>query len=255
MRSLSATEVLQVWERGQGVAPVERALDLLAAASPGTPAQEFARLPLGQRDSLLLALRQATFGPRLSIYAECPRCGDRLEFEADTREILSGSGLELSPLALEEKSSGGLELEGLSLRFRLPDSRDLAAVEKSPSPAAARRILIERCVIEARRGEETLPPAELPADALARLGEALAQADPLADVTFDLTCPSCAQRWLLAFDIAMFFWSELQSLAKRLLREVHLLARAYGWREGDILALSAARRQTYLEFVQSGGPL
>jgi len=51
------------------------------------------------------------------------------------------------------------------------------------------------------------------------------------------------------FDIVSFFWSEICVQAKRLLREVHILARAYGWREADILSMSAARRQLYLEMV------
>jgi hypothetical protein len=33
---------------------------------------------------------------------------------------------------------------------------------------------------------------------------------------------------------------------------VHLLARAYGWRETDILALSARRRQSYIELIEGG---
>jgi hypothetical protein len=33
------------------------------------------------------------------------------------------------------------------------------------------------------------------------------------------------------------------------MREVHRLARVYGWREADILSMSASRRQFYLEMV------
>jgi len=53
----------------------------------------------------------------------------------------------------------------------------------------------------------------------------------------------------MTFDIASFFWAEICVQAKRLLREVHTLARAYGWREMDILSMSPARRQFYLEMV------
>jgi hypothetical protein len=37
--------------------------------------------------------------------------------------------------------------------------------------------------------------------------------------------------------------------ARSLLAEVHSLARAYGWTESEILALSPQRRSTYLEMV------
>ena len=50
-------------------------------------------------------------------------------------------------------------------------------------------------------------------------------------------------------DIGEFFWRELTVQAKRLLREVHLLARGYGWREADVLALHPRRRQAYLDLL------
>ena len=37
--------------------------------------------------------------------------------------------------------------------------------------------------------------------------------------------------------------------ATRLLGEVHTLARAYHWREAEILAMSSRRRQAYLELA------
>ena len=44
-------------------------------------------------------------------------------------------------------------------------------------------------------------------------------------------------------------WTVVEAHARRLLGEVHRLARAYGWREHDVLALGAARRAAYLELV------
>ena len=41
----------------------------------------------------------------------------------------------------------------------------------------------------------------------------------------------------------------MDARAQRLLMEVHLLARAYGWREADILGMSPARRNAYLQRV------
>jgi hypothetical protein len=100
-----------------------------------------------------------------------------------------------------------------------------------------------------RRTTTPLDPVELPGAVEARLVERIAQADPLADIMLDLTCPNCEQRWQAVFDIGGFFWIEIDNLARRLLRDVHVLARAYGWRESDILAMNAARRQAYLEMV------
>ena len=77
----------------------------------------------------------------------------------------------------------------------------------------------------------------------------MAEADPLADIQLDLTCPSCERRWRAVFDIVSFLWTEIEVWAWRTLSDVHTLARAYGWSERDILTLSPTRRQFYLEMV------
>jgi hypothetical protein len=50
-------------------------------------------------------------------------------------------------------------------------------------------------------------------------------------------------------DPLSFLWHELEQWARQTLAAVHRLAGAYGWREQDILALSAKRRQIYLEMI------
>jgi hypothetical protein len=79
----------------------------------------------------------------------------------------------------------------------------------------------------------------------------MSRADPQADVRLALTCPACRHQWRSIFDIVTFFWIELDVWARRTLRDVHALARAYGWREADILALSPQRRQCYLEMISA----
>jgi hypothetical protein len=42
--------------------------------------------------------------------------------------------------------------------------------------------------------------------------------------------------------------------ARRLLHEVDVLARTYGWTEDEVLALSEQRRASYLRIVLDGAP-
>ncbi len=91
--------------------------------------------------------------------------------------------------------------------------------------------------------------AELPESALATLVDVLAERDPQAETRLLLTCAACGHRWSALFDVVSFFWTELGARAERLLVEVHALARAYGWRETDILAMGESRRHFYLELV------
>jgi hypothetical protein len=79
----------------------------------------------------------------------------------------------------------------------------------------------------------------------------MAQADPQADIQLDLSCPACQHHWQAAFDVVAFLWNEIDSWAHRILSDIHVIASAYGWSEADILALSAARRQTYLDLIET----
>jgi len=243
MRPLSAYDLLRVWEVGEDQHPLDRALTLLAVACPEQTWDELAALSVGQRDARLLALREWTCGPRLNGFAECPRCAEGLEFEVAVADLR----VTAEPDAAEEARE--LDTDGLALRFRLPDSRDLAAALDCQDPAAARSLLVQRCVLEASRDGVPVAHSELPAEAITGLARRMDECDLQAEVLLDLRCPACDHAWQALFDIATFFWAELAAQAKRLLREVHTLARAYGWREADILGMSARRRQFYLEMA------
>lgn len=248
MRPLAAREVLEVWEQGQGHGPTVRALALLAAVSPGAPWEELEALPLGERDRRLLGLRLATSGPRLDAFARCPACGEPLDLALDAAALAAAC----AP-ALPE---GELARDGLALRFRPLCSADLLAVERwavqeIQTIEEARRRLAGCCILDARRGGEAVDADELSDEELTELSRALGEADPGAELLFDLRCPACATSWQQALDVAAFVWEELEAQARRVLAEVHLLARAYGWREPDVLALSPRRRRFYLEMVSA----
>jgi hypothetical protein len=62
-------------------------------------------------------------------------------------------------------------------------------------------------------------------------------------------CPDCGHGWTLELDVAAFVWREIEISAARLLHDVDVLARRYGWSEREILGLSAPRRRFYLELA------
>jgi len=243
MHALAPSELLEAWDHGLSRPPSQRALVLLVASCPDRSPAELARLSIGRRDELLLALRELTFGPRFEGLATCPACGGRIETNFLAADIRAKSG------AVEEVTS--FEFAEHQVRFRLPNSLDLATIETGNAPANGRQQLLERCVISASRDGLTIAATDLPEPVIASLCARMVQADPQADVRLDLRCPQCAHRWLATFDLAAFFWGEIQTWALRQLREVHELASAYGWSETDILALSAPRRRAYLEILQS----
>ncbi len=230
--------LLDAWEHGRGLPPARRALLLLAAGGPDAPAG----LTAGQRDARLLELRRRAFGSRLVALADCPRCGERLELAFPVEDVLSDA-VPAPPAEL------ALDLDGWAVRFRLPAAIDLADAADRGDAAAARQLLLERCVLAARRGDRELTAGELPEPVVAAVAGRMAEADPRADIRLDLACPGCGHGWQAPLDVVAFFWEELGAWAERTLREIHVLASAYGWGEADILALSPWRRHRYLEMV------
>jgi hypothetical protein len=243
--ALTAGDLLTLWEGGAEQPLAQRALQLLSVARPDIGYDTWAQLPLGRRDAALLALRSELFGPRLMSAISCPQCGEQLQLTLDT------SALGAAPtLAAAEAELQTLTAPPYVLRYRLPNSTDLLAVVQSESVEAARALLLRRCLQSAERDQAAVSPDALPAAVIAALAGHMAQADPQADLQLDMSCPACGHVWLAAFDVMAYLWTEIDRWARRLLREVHALASAYGWSEADILALSAMRRQAYLDLIR-----
>lgn len=237
MRPLSAHDVLRVWERGRGQQNLERAITILADTCPDLTREQICRLPLGERDLRLLELRELTFGPRLSGFAHCPSCGAGLEFSLDARELHVPSAALAEPIDLH----AGVH----ALSLRRPNTEDLAIAAQFSDQDQADHILAKRCVISGA-GDGPLSK-----DLIEAIGHCLSEADPQAELMLHFACPQCTGEWRALFDIVEFFWTEITSTARRLLLDVHMLARAYSWSERDILAMTAVRRQAYLEMLSA----
>ena len=242
MRPLSAAELLDIWDRGITQTSVERALTLLAAAHAESSVEALAQLSIGQRDGLLLRLREWTFGPQFVSLASCPGCGNRLELAFGVNDLRTQA-------AAEADGELVVNVAGYMVRFRLPNSLDLIVLGGGADLTAVRRLLLKRCLLQIQSNGVETSSEVLPVEVMDAIAGCMAEADPQADVRLALICPRCGHRWQAAFDIGAFFWREIEAWAERTLRQVHLLATRYGWRERDILAMSARRRQWYLNLV------
>ena len=96
---------------------------------------------------------------------------------------------------------------------------------------------------------QPVPASTLPTGVVEAVEARMSKLDPQGETILELRCAACGHQWRAALDIGRFFWQELAAEARRLLREVHLLASAYGWGEAEILALTPARRDAYLAQV------
>ena len=239
MYALHGDRMLQAWELGRERDETWRPLALLEAAMPECDFESLAALPLAKRNALLLELRSLTFGPRLEGFAVCPECGAQLEF------ALSAKDLEASMQVPDEDT--WMEHD-TAMYMRPVNTQDLAAALGSGRAADARMLLLERTVSPRRvRGlEEEAEPEEFGVWL-----ERFERLNASAEIRCVLSCAECGQRPVLDLDIARFLWREVTVAARRLLAEIHRLARAYGWSEQAIVAMSAARRSIYLEMLNA----
>lgn len=236
IRCPSSAELITIWERGLGRPGHERALMLLEKVCPGFPPDELARWSVGCRDAVLFRLRQALFGEALSSVVRCGHCQAAVELSFALSDIWF-AGEAGAP------SEGVVSMAGYEVQFRAPDSEDLGAVRHEESVGAARLRLLERCILSVS------PDGELPDAVCAAVVSGIAASDPVADRRLSVVCQECGYRWEEIFDIAAWLSIEIGTWVRRMLREVHSLAAAYGWREEDILAMNPTRRRMYLSIL------
>ena len=254
--ALDDSRLLDTWDRAAALDRPWRELAVLEGAS-GIPLDELARLSIGARDRLLLGVRIETFGSRLECETTCPACGTRLQLSLDATELVfPPRPVDASELELTE--------DKWTVRFRLPDSTDIAAcqdvlrdaaVAADRAPRDAAQVLAERCITVVSAGDDRAPalpervPERVPVHVRECVAERMSALDAQADMSLDLNCAACEHRWQAPFDPAAFLLREVDEYAARLTAEVHQLARAYGWSEESILAMGPARRRRYLSHL------
>jgi len=227
MKRPSDSAVLDWWEEARALSPIDRPLHLLALFVDA-PAAAIADWPIGRRDRALLDARAILLGPEIRAVAACAACGAEVEAVFTARAI-----------TVEDEGAPDATLAD-GTRLRAATSRDLASALASSRPRLA---LAQACTVE---GAPAWTEARV-----AEAGVALQALDPQADIRLELECVECATRWTAPLFVEPFLWRELGAWARARFDEVNRLARAYGWREADILALSPQRRRTYLELAAS----
>ena len=240
MRALTASEIIHLWETAYRFHPIDQALSIVQQVMPGHSREQLAEMPLGQRDALLLSLRQLTFGDVLPGKDNCPQCNETVEFALSCTALLANT-----PEAQRKR----LVVDEYDVTVRPLTSYDLGVAANASTLQGARSLLLERCVDKARFQGVTTPLQALPTSLQNRIAETALATDPQAETVLELSCPSCKNEWLSILDIGHIFWKEIAAWAQRLLLEVHQLATAYGWTEDEILKLGPVRRASYLQMV------
>jgi hypothetical protein len=208
-------------------------VDQLLVATPGTtvaPGMAGA-LALADRDRLLAAIYRQHFGDRVDGRHACAGCGEAfgvgLSLAALEASLTEGAAVVTGP-----DEVGAFRLPGRG-RFRLPTTQDRRAVV-GLDVDAARAALARACRLDADAGDDD------------ELETGMEAAGPLLDLDLDASCPSCGTAAVVHVDIVSHLHGVLRQERRWLVREVHCLARAYGWGLAEILDLPRSERRAFV---------
>ena len=205
-------------------AAVMRLLSCLVVPAAGCVSVEaLGDLSCAERDRALAALYEDRFGARIEARIGCAACGTACELGFDLRELLAARPLRIPASGRVAVGPGWA---------RPPSVREAELVHGAPAHERAARL--RRLSVDDGGG---------PALDDAAIDAALESAAPLLDVDLDARCAACGASSVVRFEIAA--WLARAVLRERpvLLREVHVLARAYGWSLHSILELPRSQRQ------------
>src|SRR5690349_16068962 len=116
---LHERELLDVWDRVAVLARPGKEVALVAAATGESP-EKCARLPVGERDRLIMALHAQTFGERYDLESRCPQCQSRMGFSFSENDLaLAPPEVDVDSLILTEGR--------IVIKLHIPHSNDIAA--------------------------------------------------------------------------------------------------------------------------------
>lgn len=248
MDVLTSAQMVQLWEKGRTRPDHERAIDIMQLALPNLSREALFALPLGERNRTLFTLRKAAAGESLRAFVQCPNCSEPLEFEQSISELIEEGGQGASGC---QSQSHSFAKDGYVVQFRLPNSADQVAGADLFFEEEVADHILDATILGLEHKGENLPASGLPEELRNDLRAEQARLDPLANPTVCLGCAACKHVWHAPIDIAAYFWVEIERQARAVIDDVVMLARGYGWREEDILAMGASRRELYLDALET----
>jgi len=205
---------------------------------PSVDAALVRRMLVGDREFLILKLRQMTKGSKLHVTLHCAPdgCGKDMAIS-----------LALDSIPIEERAVEGRifthELDAADrIEFRLPTGEDQEELAGRTDHAAAVSELLTRCIV-------AVPPALTFAEAAPLVEDAIERSAPRVDLEVEARCPECGHVLTTALDLAWLALSDLAGDPGDIWHDVHVLAWNYHWPESEILALTPKARRRYIDLI------
>lgn len=220
----------------QGVA----LLDRLLVDSPGTSVGpgRASELAVSDGDRLFAAIYFEYFGEWVEGVATCRQCGSSFAVSFSLKEMTAEMDAPGSQHAVGPDQNGVYTLSD-GRRFRLPTCGDQQSVIGLDLEEGA-SLLRNRCIVEGN-------PVEDPA----LLQAGMSVVGPVLDQELETVCPDCGVLESVRFDVQRHLLHTLAREKRFLVREVHLIALAYGWGYEEILDIPRQERRAFVALIQA----
>ena len=215
---------------------------LVTNSEQSLSADEVGKLTIWERDQVLAVVYTRHYGPRIDGTMRCRNCNAPFDVDFNLQALMES--LTPDPDAAIEYLEDGLYRLG-DIRFRLPTGDDECAVF-GLSPDQAEAELLQRCLIDR---------APLGTDTSAEVQNAMQALSPVVNVDLDARCPECGHDQSVLFDLQRYLLTALMNDRRQLVREIHLLASAYGWSLSEILNLTRSQRRAFVALVDADDAL
>ena len=195
-------------------------------------------LVAADRDLVLAAVYERAFGDRIESTLTCTRCAQPFDIYFSLRRLIESTHAENGGRPWKSLSDGGFETSD-GVFVRLPTGKDELELTGLAAPEVESRLL-QRCL-----SESSWQKTDAEFEAL------LEQVAPLLHLVLIARCVECNHAHEVQFDIQSYVLGAILAERRRLLFEIHRLARAYSWTLDEILSLRRSDRRQMVELIEN----
>ena len=211
---------------------------LVSTDGNGVSAGTAKKLTICDQDRIFSALYLKNFGDQIESNITCQSCGQPFELSFSLSKLIASLDRVTTTKATGPDQEGIYTLTD-GRKFRLPTVGDRNSL-MGLTPEQAMTRLLELCVVE---GDPTQNAEELEA--------AMEEVGALLDLDLDASCPECGNAQKARFDIQSYLFKVLSYEQRFLSREIHVIARTYGWGYQEILNLTRQERRTFVRLIEA----
>lgn len=216
------------------------------------------KMPVGDRNFLVLKLREITFGNKIDAVIQCPDadCNKKMDISFLLSNLpvkYLNDGIQYHNYTVKNKNHLKQFPVEITFEYRLPNGEDqeLLAKDVLKNEKEAVEKLLARCVFKINGKQKDIKSTieSLPKTILSELENEIKRVSPGIETRIEAICPECFKKFEFEFNIAEWFINEMTYNTDIFFRQTHLIAFYYKWTEREILLLERSRRIKYAEMI------